>query len=321
MQKISRKFKSAYYLMANSPKPIETIARQVNKNIRQYIVNFRNGKPFIYKRYGFEFICIPESKTSVNLYISHQCFDEIELLIARDWLSEGDTCIDLGANMGYFSAFFAKNVCTKGKVIAVEASRQTSEYVQKAIDLLSLKQIYLEQVCVTDQNGLVEFMVSRDGHVDVKQSLKVNPSEADFFKKEIIQSTTLNQLINNHKTLHNVSLVKIDVEGAEPLVLRKGNLLFHEESLPLFIVEIYKVGLSRLGFAPKDVWNFFKPHLFDLYYVNRSYPNPMPELSYGVLYKLLNPEDHNWPWLSNLVAIPKVGKYSNRRKNIAKYLL
>ncbi len=310
------------YLLINDPEPLQTIVHRIGKNFRQYRLNFKQGKPFIYlTKLGFKFLCIPDVKTSVNLYVRQPAYEEIELKIAQQWLQEGDSCLDIGANVGYFSAMFAEKVSENGKVIAIEASPQTAKHLGKVIQILGLRQICLEQVCVTDTNGFVEFMVGSSESSDVRQSLRVSPEIEELFKREIVVSATVNNLIKKHKIHQNISLVKIDIEGAEPLALRGGKLLFQEKSLPLFIVEVYKLGLSRFGFEPKDVVSFFSLDLFDIYQVNRSHPNPLPELKYGVLYPLLNPDIHSWPWHTNIIAIPKVGKYKNRKSQIKTNLL
>lgn len=321
MSKITKKLKSALYLVRNSSNPLSAIYKQTQKNLKQYRIIYQQGKNFSYKaKAGFKFICIPESKTSVNLYLQNEWYEDIELKIAGTWLCKNDNCLDLGANIGYCSALFANKVSRQGKVIAVEAAPKTSEYLDKAVRLLNLRQVTLEQGCVIERDGFVDFMVSRDGNLDVKQSLTINPEEKDAFQKKTVKAFTINKLIEKHKIFQNVALVKMDIEGAEPLALKGGDLLFDKTSLPLFIIEIYKLGLSRLSFEPKDILNFLPLDLFDIYHVNRSHPNPIPEFEYGVIYPLLNPNTYSYPWHTNIIAIPKVGKYANRKIKIQSYL-
>ncbi|MEQ9359076.1 FkbM family methyltransferase [Coleofasciculus chthonoplastes] len=321
MYKITKKLKSALYLVRNSSNPWSAIYKQTQKNLKQYKITYQQGKNFSYKaKAGFKFICIPESNTSVNLYLQNEWYEDIELKIAGTWLCKNDNCLDLGANIGYCSALFANKVSRQGKIIAVEASPKTSEYLDKAVRLLNLRQVTLEQGCVIERDGFVDFMVSRDGSVDVKQSLRINPKEKEAFQKKTVKAFTINQLIEKHKIFQDVALVKMDIEGAEPLALKGGDLLFDKTSLPLFIIEIYKLGLSRLSFEPKDILNFLPLDLFDIYHVNRSHPNPIPEFEYGVIYPLLNPNTYSYPWHTNIIAIPKVGKYANRKIKIQSYL-
>jgi len=58
-----------------------------------------------------------------------------------------------------------------------------------------------------------------------------------------------------------VRLLKMDVEGAEPMVLA-GATDFFTASRPVVCCEINPEALARLGFAPKDVYQFFRAHSY-----------------------------------------------------------
>jgi FkbM family methyltransferase len=312
-----RKIQSATNLAFKSSSPKQEVISKIIENFRKLKVQIYGQSYFFYDtERGIKFVCLPDSKTSVNLYIGNNKYEDIELQISQTWLEEGDSCLDLGANIGYFSCILANKVTESGKIIAVEASSETCQHLRKALSLLELAQIDVEQCCITNYNGLVDFMVNNQGSSDVKQSLKISPAEEQYFRKESVRAMTLDSLVEKHKIQSHVSLVKMDIEGAEPLALEKSKSLFLESSLPLFIVEIYKQGLSRMGFEPKDIYTYFSKDLFDLYHVNFSYPNPEPQFEYGVIYPLDNPENHPWPWHTNLIAIPKSGKFAGRKQKI-----
>ncbi|MDX2212476.1 MAG: FkbM family methyltransferase [Oculatellaceae cyanobacterium bins.114] len=321
MQPFLRKLKSVHYLLTHEGNPLDAIALRIDENIRQYILHSKHSKPFTYKtKLGFNYLCLPKLATSTNLYVHQRSYEEIELEISKSWLQVGDSCLDLGANIGYFSTLFAAKVGKTGQVIAIEASPTTVQHLQQVIQTLKLFQIQIEPVCVTDTNGFVEFMVGCDEGMDVRQSLKVSPELETRFKKQAVPSTTLDSLIQKHQISDQVSLIKMDIEGAEALALRSGSLLFKESSLPLFIVEVYKLGLQRMGFEPKDIFNLFSAQWFELYYINRTYPNLTPEFPYGTIRPLSGLNDLEQLWHSNLIAIPKVGKYAYRKVNIMNHL-
>lgn len=322
MKTLIRKVKSAIWLLTHEPDPLKAIASYTSKNFKQYIVHSKQGQAFTYKtRLGFTFVCIPTLATSVEMYVKSQTYEEIELDIAAHWLQPGDDCLDLGANIGYFATLFASRVGEMGRVIAVEASPKTSEHLQQAISMLTLDQVVIEQVCITDQEGYVEFMVGCNDGLDVSQSLQVAPGMESSYQKIAVPSTSINQLIEKYQVGQKIALVKMDIEAAEPLALRRAEHIFDPAALPLFIVEVYELGLRRLGFTPKDIYSFFPLSQFDLYQINRSYPNPFVEFKYGNIYPLYDPEHHNWGWHTNLVAVPKVGKYACRQQLIQKHLL
>jgi FkbM family methyltransferase len=318
-----RKLKTAGSLIISEPKPIKVLGNKIQKNIKEFTVKIAQ-KIFIYEtKLGFKFVCIPQSPTSVYLYSDDAQYEEIEIKIASDWLNQGDVALDIGANVGYLSALFASRVNSLGKVISVEASPETFKHLEKTVQVLSLNQIYLENSCVTDTEGFVEFMVACDQSSwfgDVSQSLKINPQEEKLYKKERVKAVTIDSLINKYGLNNEISLVKIDIEGAEPLALKGASLLFTQENLPLFIIEVNRVTLANFDFDPTEILKFFSIELFDLYHIQRSTPDLTPTFQHGTLYSLPNPQKHNWPLFSNLIAIPKVGKYTSRRKQVEVYL-
>jgi FkbM family methyltransferase len=322
MNVITRKAKSAISILSSESKPFQVIRKQISRNFKQLIIRTKKEQMFAYKtNMGFTFVCLPTVATSQAFYLNSGDYEDIELRLAARWLQRGDCCLDLGANVGYFSSLFASRVGNTGKVIAIEASPQTFEHLKLGITKLGLdEQVILEQVCLTDKEGYVDFMVGFKDGLDVSQSLQVAPEMEANYEKVSIPSISINTLLEKHKDYQNISLVKMDIEAAEPLALRGGKRLFELASLPLFIVEVYKLGLERLGFYPSDIYSFFPTDLFELYQVNRSYPNPFVEFQYGGIYPLDNPDKHNWGWHTNLIAIPKVGKYAHRRQLIQEYL-
>lgn len=316
-----KKLKTITGLMKN-PCALGILKNRIPKNIRELIVASKKNKAFAYKvRAGHKFVCFPEQKASIRLYIKGGLPDEAESRIARNWLLEGDNCLDLGANIGCYSVFYAYCIADSGKVIAAEPSEETAKCLEKTAKLLSLKQIRLERACITDRNGFCDFMVSPDGENSVSQSLIAPKGRERMFRKEKTKTATIDNLVEKHAASGNISLVKIDIEGAEPLALRKASLLFNKEALPLFVVEIYKTGLARFNFSPEDVLKYFSSELFEIYLINRSYPDTGSAFKYGVLYPLSDPLPHDWPWHSNIIAVPKAGKYAKRKNRIKQNLI
>ena len=116
------------------------------------------------------------------------------------------------------------------------------------------------------------------------------------------------------------SLIKIDVEGAEPLALKGLSGCFAGRDLPLFIVEIYVPGLQRMGSGPEDVICHFPLDRFYLWHIHLSRSDLRHDLALGKPYALPNPVAHQWPYLSNLIALPKAGAFANRRCTVEKIL-
>jgi FkbM family methyltransferase len=252
--------------------------------------------------------------------VNNSFYEEVELRICRQWLSPGDACFDLGANIGFLTASFAARVGPKGLVVSVEPAPATHAFLRQAMQLLGHHNIRFEPVCVADHSGPVAFMVATSKGSDVEAAMKIDAQQSGQFTEVMIPAVTIDSLVDKHGIADRLSLVKIDIEGAEPIALRSGSRLFDYDRLPLFIVEVQKNSLANFGLKPLDVLQFFPGELFELFHVQRSVSDLTPRFERGRLYALPDPRAHDWPIYSNLVAVPRVGLYVDRRWAIAKFL-
>jgi FkbM family methyltransferase len=302
-------------MLRSSPDFRRDAGRQLNVNLGQMRIRLNKGQPFLYKTpLGFKFVCIPQSKISTHLYL--QGMSELaELKVARHWALPGDTCLDVGANAGYYTALLADRVGPEGRVIAVEAGPATFETLQRAVNALNCGQVLLENVCVSETNGTIDFMVAASETESVFQSMFVGTGQNydhTSFHKVSVPAKTINSLLDEHDCHGAVSFVKMDIEGAEPLALRGAARLFEVQSLPLFIIEINQQSLRNFGFTPRDVLSYFPEELFHIYLINFNYWEPHPHYEHGRAYIWRHGEETRLPDVSNLIFVPRVGKYANR---------
>jgi FkbM family methyltransferase len=316
MNTILRKLTTVARLLA-SPKSLSGIVEASRKNVCRLNILCHAGRPFVYtRRDGMRFVCIPASPTSVHEYENkHIGYEEIELRICRQWLQPGDACFDIGANIGLMTHSFSMCVGSKGLVVSVEPA--PNDFLFQAMQLLGLHNVHREPFCVADHEGLVPFMVATSAGSDVEASMKIDARKSDKFAQIMIPAVTIDSLIEKHGVMERLALVKVDIEGAEPMAFAGGARIFDRDRLPLFVAEVHKAQLANFGFTPLDVVGFFPIELFELFHVQRSTSDLTPRFEFGRLYPLLNPTTHDWPWYSNLVAVPRVGRYAHRRLAIA----
>jgi FkbM family methyltransferase len=305
---VLRKARTAAKLIS-APGGLRKIGSILHANFLSLNARLR-GKPFIYVlQDGVRFVCVPRSATSLQLYVARGHGEEVEVKLCRAWLRKGDACLDIGANIGMMTASFAQTVGPDGVVVSVEPAPETYTVLCEGVRLLSCENVRALQACVSDRSGSVKFMAASVEGRDVFAAMKVRDWDRENFHAILVPAITIDDLLSKYGVENRVSLVKIDIEGAEPLALRAASRLFERERLPLFMVEIHRG--SPFGFTPADILAFFPTELFDLFHVQRSISDLMPRFEHGRLYPLR--EDHDWPWLSNLIAAPRIGAYAGRR--------
>ena len=171
----------------------------------------------------------------------------------RPLVRPGSTVIDVGANIGFFTRRFARWVGPEGRVIALEPEAQNFERLRLALA----------------KDGMlarVETILAAAGETDGMARLRINPHHPGDHRIALPESThghdvamvRLDDLLAA-RGWPPVSLVKIDVQGAEERVL-----LGAERTLatvrPAWFVEVDDEHLRAMGSSASALVARFTTH-------------------------------------------------------------
>lgn len=163
-------------------------------------------------------------------------------------LRPGDTFIDCGANVGYFSVQAGALVGSHGQVIAIEANPRTFKLLER--NLLANHFGTPVHCALTSQTGEVELFMPGDW--DVYSSLRADglvEGHADQSFK--VAARTLDEVVSD-LALKKVDLVKVDIEGGELDVLRSAPKLL-STLRPLIIAEYGVKTWASFGVNAQDL--------------------------------------------------------------------
>lgn len=151
----------------------------------------------------------------------------------ESYLRPGQTFIDCGANVGYFSVLAGRLVGQAGRVLAVEANPTTFRLLSDNLRLNSLPEGI--HCALTNEPGDVTLHMSRTGG-DVYSSLRPEGiNRGQDVESFVVPGRTLDDVLLERK-VDQADMVKIDIEGAELDVLRSAPRLM-EKHRPLIICE------------------------------------------------------------------------------------
>ena len=175
--------------------------------------------------------------TPLGLSLYRYGFCSPELTLLPQLLRPGDIFIDGGANIGLFSLIGAMAVGDTGRVLACEPAPETMALLKANADENRLAALELHELALSDRAGRAAFTV-----FDAGSGLASFAPEHSAGTQVDIRVTTLDALT---MALHaRVSLVKLDIEGAEVKALRgAGTLIARDE--PIFLIEIEPEHLAR----------------------------------------------------------------------------
>ena len=139
---------------------------------------------------------------------------EPELIYLEKLLSPGSVFIDVGANIGIYALVASKLVGEAGRVIAFEPSAQSFPLLQQNIELNGLKNIRAFRVALADR--IRKAWLYHPGVPECNSLARDSSSEDEA---EEVTVETLDDMVKR-ASISRVDVIKIDVEGAEELVLR-----------------------------------------------------------------------------------------------------
>lgn len=184
-----------------------------------------------------------------------------------------DGCyVDVGANCGWYVRILSKAMSNEGLIVALEPSKRAFQFLSR----LSLPNLMSLRLAIDNKAGILEdrskFFTQSSGTRFLPSS-----SRADYaISNRQVLSETLDNLFAN--IARKFSLIKIDVEGAELLVLCGGlKLLKHVKHL---LIEVNSdEQCSKHGYAFQDIYALLERYGFVWQYDVRNSDNTIRQLA------------------------------------------
>jgi len=185
---------------------------------------------------------------------------EPELAFLQHVLSPGATFVDVGANLGIYTLMAGRIVGHLGRVIAFEPSAQSFPLLRQNIELNHLTNVHAFPVALSEKTGetLLYHAPCPSGN-----SLGKDPSFNG--NCEVVVTESLDNIVQE-VSVERVDVIKMDVQGAEELVLR-GAQKVAASMKPVIIFEFYPEGAALLGLSPYGAWELLERLGYDFFAV------------------------------------------------------
>jgi FkbM family methyltransferase len=211
-----------------------------------------------------------------NLYMSEIWMCEVLKTILP--LKQG-TFLDIGINVGQ-TLIKLKTVDHQVNYIGFEPNPTCVFYVHELIKANKYVNTTVFPIGISDKNQVVQLNFYSDGDTDAGASMiKDLRPNATIYRKEYIPCFNFDS-IQKELALENISIVKIDVEGAELEVL-KGIEAFIRSMRPFILIEILPVytpeNKSRLE-KQIEIERFVKEHNYRIVRIHKSSNNQFSEI-------------------------------------------
>ena len=242
-----------------------------------------------------------KNKTSYSLLQKCNFFDVSEINTIKKLNSYYELLlVDCGCNFGFYS-FYTASLSKKNEIISIEASKSTLEEFNNNLKINNFNNIKVINKAVSNQNN--KKMEFHESEKDWESSL-LN-SKFTIKQKNIVDSVTIDSVLENKNMDSRLLILKIDVEGADLNVL-DGAKNTIEKSEPFIIIEFSKYIFRNEKFNYDYLLNFIKINNYQIYSKNGY------KFSVEEILKLFKNLDKVHDTIGNYYLI------SNNREDLAK---
>lgn len=171
-------------------------------------------------------------------------YERSEIAFFRSRFRRDMTFIDIGANVGLYSALALSTPGFRGRVLAVEPHGESRAYLQKTIDANGGNAGGAAQICdaaASDRPGTLTLYKNPENKGDNR--LYPDPL---LRGEERIAADTLDNICRRYG-IAAAQFIKIDVQGAEAQVIRGAQGLIAASSDCVLMTEFWPYGLARCG--------------------------------------------------------------------------
>jgi FkbM family methyltransferase len=214
--------------------------------------------------HGLKFLAGPNSSIVTSWLRFRGTYEPVLTEFILRHVKQGDVCVDVGANIGYFSLLLAQRVAPSGKVIAIEAAPDTVRRLRANLEFNAAASIVeVVAAACAPQKGEITFY--QHPHIDGWSRLSP-PAEGDPDRRHMgttwipvtVAADTLTSIVG--ADAERVSFIKVDVEGAETAMTPEIAAGFSHPSLVVALevraqIEATLMPFQQRGFFVYDLHN------------------------------------------------------------------
>jgi FkbM family methyltransferase len=178
----------------------------------------------------------------------------------RQCCGEGHTALDVGAHIGLFSVVIARLVGPNGRVYAFEPTLRTRNVLTRMVGLNGCRdRVEVRPEAVSLETGTASFFDTGEAFANANSLIETHRHG----HSHVVDTVSIDDFAFTMG--RRVNCIKIDVEGAEFLVLRGAGRVL-EAHRPFVSLALHPEALRRGGTCLADVWDLLAAHGMTLTY-------------------------------------------------------
>lgn len=242
------------------------LARRRAFVLRKIMIMLLRGAPLDVEVFGARMRLYPYNNVSEKrILFTPQYFDEPERDLLATRLKEDFVFIDIGANIGGYALFAAAKAGPRARILAIEPQPEIFERLIFNIRQNEFANIKAIDCAVSDKDGEIILFLDKDNRGESSMRI-VGPDGVG--SSLTVPAKTLDRIVREEGYDH-IDAIKLDVEGAEDLILE-----------PFFRT------------APEHLW----PTLIMMEHLHQRWVVDLPELLVAKGYREIQKTRNNTAW-------------------------
>lgn len=209
-------------------------------------------------------LSLNKNDVGVSGALALNCFENTEVELFRQSIKPGMTVVDIGANIGYYTLIAGTRVGDDGHVFAFEPEEVNYNFLEKNVRNNSLEhRVNIYKIALSDRSGQQKLYLTENnkGTHSFADNRNTNTSIT-------VETKTLDEILLPHT--QQIDIIKMDIEGAEALVIDGMKELINKNPHVKIFTEFYPKAMRRLGKSPLEFLKKLHNFGFKIYDIDET---------------------------------------------------
>ncbi|MBN1397928.1 MAG: FkbM family methyltransferase [Bacteroidetes bacterium] len=185
--------------------------------------------------------------------------DTFEIQVINSLLAKGQTVLDIGANIGFYTGIFSDIVGPGGKVHAFEPDVINYSHLSRTFD--GKNNVFLRQKAVSEKTETLKIYTSKLLNVD-HRTYPIEQYESSYD----IEAVSIDDYVAGS---FKIDFIKMDIQGNEVKSLR-GMKKTLDDCKPVILTEFWPSGLKQAGDSANDFLSLVQSYGYLIYQLNNG---------------------------------------------------
>lgn len=259
---------------------VKPVRRTLGRSAARLVfrLSARGGTPVVVQ--GHRMILAPKGEYAAPDMVADRYEPETTRLF-QAVLRPGQTVMDIGAHVGYYTLLAARTVGPAGSVYAFEPAPENAALLRRNVELNGYRNVVILNQAVSDRSGDSPLFLNQlDTGSHSLQALRLPASGVP--QAVTVPVTTLDVFLEA-KGWPRIDVVKMDIEGGEGAALRGMRGFLQRAGNLTFIIEFCPWILRRVGSDPSGFLDELSGYGFEIQMIEATGATPLAGAARGPL--------------------------------------